>query len=104
MSKRLNMLEQLTASGKADAFTWYALALEYKSAGRHADALRTFRALRDLDRDYVPMYLMAGSMLVETGALEDARAWLTAGIARAQAVGNDHARSEMEGILAAIEE
>lgn len=99
MSKRLQMLEQLTTSGKADAFTWYALALEYKSAGRIDDATATFVSLREKEPDYVPMYLMAGSMLTEAGRSDEAIAWLKAGIERATAKGDTHARDEMQGIL-----
>ena len=102
MSKRLAMLEQLTSSGKADSFTWYALALEYKSADRIEDALRTFDKLREIDPDYVAMYLMAGSMLVDAGREDEARLWLEQGMERANAAGNAHARDEMDGLLQAI--
>jgi predicted Zn-dependent protease len=97
------MLEQLTSSGKGDTFTWYALALEYKSAGRVDDATATFTRLRDKDPDYVPMYLMAGSMLTEAGRSDEAIAWLKAGIDRAIAKGDTHAREEMKGILEQID-
>lgn len=102
MSKRLAMLEQLTSSGKADSFTWYALALEYKSAGRNDDALATFEKLRDVDPDYVPMYLMAGSMLVEAGREDEARSWLEAGMQRATAKGDSHAHDEMQLLIDSV--
>ncbi len=102
MEKRLAMLENLTSSGKADAFAWYALALEYKSKGRIDDALRTFSTLREKDPAYIPMYLMAGSMLVEAGREDEARAWLQDGIERAGAAGNAHARDEMTVLLESI--
>jgi len=103
MSKRLQMLEQLTSSGKADSFTWYALALEYKSAERIDDAVGAFSTLRGKDPDYVPMYLMAGSMLAEAGRSDEGIAWLKQGIERAQAKGDDHARDEMQLILDQLE-
>ncbi len=99
MSKRLEMLEKLTSSGKADAFAWYALALEYRSANRIDDALRAFEALRALDPNYVPGYQMAGSMLASIGRESEARTWLRDGISRATAAGNDHARAEMQDML-----
>ena len=102
MEKRLAMLENLTSSGKADAFAWYALALEYKSKGRIDDALQTFSTLREKDPGYIPMYLMAGSMLVEAGREDEARAWLRDGIERASAAGNAHARDEMTAVLDSI--
>lgn len=102
MSKRLEMLERLTGSGKADAFTWYALALEYKSAERIDDALSTFETLRTQDPDYVPMYLMAGSMLVDVGREDEARRWLEEGMTRASTKGDTHAHDEMEALLETI--
>jgi tetratricopeptide (TPR) repeat protein len=102
MEKRLAMLENLTSSGKADAFAWYALALEYKSKGRIDDALRTFSTLREKDPEYIPMYLMAGSMLVEAGREDEALAWLHDGIERASAAGNAHARDEMTALVESI--
>lgn len=102
MSKRLAMLEQLTNSGKADSFTWYALALEYKSGGRVEDALATFAKLRDHDPGYVPMYLMAGSLLIDEGREDEARAWLRDGMERASKKGDTHARDEMDELIQAI--
>ena len=99
MNKRLAMLEQLTTSGKADSFAWYALALEYRSMGRIDDALRAFTSLREQDSDYVPAYQMAGSMLASEGRTEEARTWLEAGIVVARASGQDHARAEMQEML-----
>ncbi len=102
MDKRLAMLEDLTRSGKADAFAWYALALEYKSKARFDDAMQTFSTLREKEPGYIPMYLMAGSMLIELGREQEARAWLTDGIQRAEAANNAHARDEMEALLDSI--
>ncbi len=102
MSKRLAMLEQMTNSGKADAFTWYALALEYKSGDRISDAMRAFESLRDFDPTYIPMYLMAGSILIDAGRDDEARSWLEDGVQRAKAAGNDHAHDEMALLLDTI--
>ena len=33
MNKRLAMLEAMTKSGKADAFAWYGLGMEYRREG-----------------------------------------------------------------------
>jgi len=102
MSKRLEMLQKLTASAAADSFTWYALALEYKSQERVDDALGAFLRLRQLDPGYVPMYLMAGSMLQSAGRIKEAREWITTGIDKARLKGDDHAASEMSDLLDSI--
>jgi tetratricopeptide (TPR) repeat protein len=99
MSKRLEMLEKLTASGKADSFAWYALALEYKSLERIDEAMTAFTRLQELDPDYVPMYLMAGSMLQAAGRLPQAREWIRRGIEKAGVKGDQHAGSELSDLL-----
>lgn len=99
MSKRLLMLESLTASGKADAFAWYGLGMEYRRAGRVSDAVETFEKLRSLHPEYVPMYLMAGQTLLESQQKDAARQWLEAGIAVARSANAVHALGELESAL-----
>ena len=99
MNKRLDMLVRLVASGTADSFGWYALALEYRKLGRVDDALKTFEALAEKDPDYLPMYLMAGQMLTEADRLVDAVWWLESGLALAKRVGNSQAAGELEQAL-----
>lgn len=101
-SKRLAVLEKMTAAGTKDPFAWYGLAMEYSSLGRLDDALRTFTTLRDLDATYVPMYLMCGTMLAKANRADDARRWLTDGIAAAKQKGDTHALSELEQALASL--
>jgi uncharacterized Zn finger protein len=99
MSKRLEMLEKVAASGKADAFALYALAMEYRSAGRSEDALRTFEVLREKDASYLPMYLMAGQVLLEENRPHDAREWLEAGVMLATTKGDAKAKNELVAAL-----
>jgi predicted Zn-dependent protease len=101
-SKRLEFLQKHTASGAADAFAWYGLAMEYRSLDRHDDALATFEALRTNSPDYVPMYLMCGQMLEKLGRVDAARAWLAAGVEAARKKGDGHALGELEGALGAL--
>ncbi len=101
-SKRLAVLEKMTGAGSKDPFAWYGLAMEYKSLGRHEDAVATFGKLRALDATYVPQYLMCGSLLAELGRAAEAREWLSAGVAAARAKGDTHALSELEGALAGL--
>jgi len=100
MNKRLAMLENLVESGKADSFARYALAMEYKKEGRTADALAAFAQLKEKDADYLPMYLMAGQLLIDSGRGEDAKPWLLAGIDLAKRKGDGKAQAELEAALA----
>jgi tetratricopeptide (TPR) repeat protein len=98
MSKRLDFLLKLTGSSE-DPFAWYGLAMEYRSLERLDEAVATFEKLRAKSPDYVPMYLMCGQVLETLGRIDDARAWLTAGIGAARAKGDMHAASELDGAL-----
>jgi predicted Zn-dependent protease len=99
-TKRLMMLEKMVETGTQDPFPWYALGLEYAGLGRVDDALRTFSSLRSTTPDYVPMYLMCGTMLLKAGRAEEGRAWLTEGVGVARSKGDTHALSELEEALA----
>ena len=73
-----------------------------KGLGRIEDALATFQQLRQRDQDYVPMYLMCGTMLIEAGRRDDAKDWLGAGLIAARKKGDTHAAGEIEGALAGL--
>ena len=100
--KRLEVLLKMTSREGADSFAWYALAMEYKGLGRLDEALSTFETLRARDEDYVPMYLMCGTMLVEANRRDEAKTWLTAGLASARKKGDAHAAGEIETALASL--
>jgi len=102
MSKRLVVLEKMTREGSADPFVWYALAMEYRTLGRHDEALQTFTTLRTTHTDYVPAYLMCAQLLIEVDRRDDARDWLEAGITAAQKKGDAHAVSELREALTAL--
>jgi hypothetical protein len=101
-SKRLEFLLKMTASGASDPFPWYGLALEYRGLERYDEALATFERLRAISPHYVPMYLMCGQMLEKMNRKDDARVWLSQGIAAARAKGDAHALSELEAALGAL--
>jgi len=100
MSKRLQILEKITASENADSFAWYGLAMEYRKERRHEDALSAFETLRARDPEYLPMFLMAGQLLIEMQRPEQARSWLSAGVELARKKGDEKALSELTSALA----
>jgi predicted Zn-dependent protease len=73
--------------------------MEYRRAGRVNDALDTFGKLRGLHPDYLPVYLMAGQVLVDEQRADEAREWLEAGIALARAQNATHALNELTSAL-----
>ena len=99
---RRQMLEEFVAAKPNDAFARYGLAMDCANAGDAAAADEHFKALLGMNPDYVAAYFQYGQFLARTGRTEDARSTLNAGIATARRTGDDHARSEMEAVLAEL--
>jgi predicted Zn-dependent protease len=96
---RIAALTELLAANPSDAFARYGLAMEYSKAGDVAGALAQYNTLLRGNPDYVPAYQMAGQMLMSAGRIEEARKMFEDGIAAARHSGNQHAASEMQGML-----
>ena len=90
------------SEGHADAFTQYALALEYRRENLLDKALEQFTSLRAKEPAYLPMYLMAGQLLLEMEREEDARGWLEQGIEFARSQGNAKALGELQEALTSL--
>lgn len=102
-NKRLVFLEKITAEGSTDPMAWYGLAMEYRKQERWDESLQTFTTLRTRNPDYIAMYLMCGQMLDEADRKDEAREWLTSGLAAAKAKGDTHAASEIESALSLLD-
>ncbi len=99
---RRQMLEEFVARKPDDPFSRYGLAMECMNGGDPAAADQHFRALLQSNADYVPAYLMYAQLLVREARATEARTVLSSGIAAAEKKGDQHARSEMEGLLSEI--
>ena len=96
---RRQKLEEFLGQNPNDAFTRYGIALECLREGDLAGAEEHFKTLLQTNPDYVPGYQMYAQTLAQNGRGEDAKAILVQGIQAAIRQGNQHARSEMEGLL-----
>ena len=99
---RRQKLEEFLGQNPNDAFTRYGIALECLREGDIAGAETHFRILLQENPDYVPAYQMYAQTLAQQDRAEEAKALLNKGIAAASRQGNQHARSEMEGLLAQL--
>ena len=99
---RRQMLEQLVANRPDDAFARYGLAMECMNNGEPAGAEEHFRALLERNTNYVPGYLMYAQFLVRQSRGAEAKKILLSGMEAATKQGDQHARSEMEGLFAQI--
>lgn len=96
---RRQKLEEFLSQNPNDAFSRYGLALECVREGDLSAAESHFRTLIQANPDYVPGYQMYAQTLAQNARAEDAKAILSQGIQVAIRQGNQHARSEMEGLL-----
>jgi len=96
---RIAMLKEILADSPNDAFARYGLAMEYAKAGDVEAALAEYKRILETNPDYTPAYQMAGQMLMERGRTDEARKLLSDGIASARRAGNQHAATEMQGML-----
>ena len=102
MDKVVALTEILSQDPK-NAFARYGLAMEFAGRGEVETALAEFERLRADNPEYVPGYLMAAQTLARAGRQADAKQRLTEGIAFARKAGNNHALSEMQGMLDEME-
>ena len=102
-SPRLRQIQEWLADSPQDPELLYAQAMEFRSLG---DDERTAAALLDLVAQkpaYVASYLMLAQTLVKLVRDDEAKNVLRNGIAAATKAGNDHAASELQGMLASLE-
>ena len=97
---RMAKLREFAEARPQDPFPQYALALEHRNAGGHAEALAVFRALMSAHPDYVPAYLHAGNTLVALGQHAEAKDVWRRGVEVARRKGDHHAAGELESALA----
>ncbi len=96
---RITKLRAFAESRPQDPFPLYALALEHRNAGAHAEALVVFGQLMDKHPDYVPTYLHAGQAHVALGDHSEAKVVWRRGLEAARAKGDHHAAGELESAL-----
>lgn len=90
---------EILAHDPGNAFARYGLAIEYTQRGENALAMEQFDTLQELHPDYTAGYQMAAQTLMASGNNQQAEERLRAGIESARRTGNQHALSEMSGML-----
>lgn len=97
--KRLSQLRQMMADDPSDPFFPYAIAQEYVSAGKHAEASEILEGMIERFPDYVPAYQHCGMAMLENGRPESALMILKRGMEKARAAGDRKAFGEMQMIV-----
>jgi predicted Zn-dependent protease len=96
---KLAGLTEILQMDPNNAFARYGLAMEYVNRDELESALREFDTLVAAHPDYTAGYFMAAQALAKAERVPEAIARLNEGIASARRTGNNHALSEMQGML-----
>lgn len=99
MSSRIDEILQIIEMAPDDPFPRYGLAMEYKNAGRHDEALQVFAELQKRHPSYPAQYLMHGNLLAQLKRTAEAQAVYEAGL---REVRNPHARGELQAALGSL--
>lgn len=100
---RVAALKEILSTNENDAFARYALGLEYSGGGETEEALGQFKLLLEAHPDYTNGYFMAAQTLARAERKAEAREMLRHGIECARRTKNQHALSEMEGMMDELE-
>jgi predicted Zn-dependent protease len=92
-------LREILALDAKNSFARYGVAMELAKSGATDEALREFDVLLADDPNYTAGYFMAAQTLANVGRTAEAIERLKAGVACAARTGNQHALSEMQGML-----
>jgi len=82
-----------------DAFSRYALAMEYVNTGDLEPAVEQFRLLLEHNPNYAAGYFHGGQTMEKLGRIDDARELYRRGIEVTTATGDGHTRSELMAAL-----
>ncbi len=92
-------LKEILALDAKNSFARYGIAVELANRGEVDEALKEFSTLLAEHPDYTAGYFMSAQTLAKAGRNSEAVERLRAGISCAARSGNQHALSEMQGML-----
>lgn len=103
MISRLEQLQKFLEDEPTDAFTHYAIALEYVARKQDKEAIAKFEEVLALDPNYIAAYHQLGLLYSRANMKDAAAKILEQGIRVAEQIGDSHARAEMEDAIDALE-
>lgn len=96
---RLEVLHSMVEMKPQDAFSRYALAMEYVNTGGLEAAVEQFQVLLQHNPNYAAGYFHGGQALEKLGRITDAGDLYRRGIEVTSATGDEHTRSELMAAL-----
>lgn len=104
MSSRLDKLKEFLAADPNDAFTLYAIGLEYGKMGDQQRAIEALVQLRQNQPTYVPTYYQLAAFFRASGDTDKALETYRTGITIARKENDLHAASELQQALDELED
>ncbi len=104
MSDRLTQLTFLHEADPTDPFCTYGIAMEHEKAGRHDEAVDWLKKTIEIDRTYCYAFYHMAKIHSDCGNDDEARRVLDGGMQAARTSGDEHALSEMQELLEALDE
>ncbi|MCU0425205.1 MAG: tetratricopeptide repeat protein [Candidatus Kapabacteria bacterium] len=104
MNNRLEHLLEFHRDDPQDAFTRYAIALEYNARKEYTEATTWFESLRSDNPEYVPTYYMLAGVYRASDNPDKAREIYHAGLQAAKKAGDTHAFAELSAALEELDE
>ena len=101
---RIKALLDFLSEDPRDTFVLYSLAQEHSSAGNLSEGRKYYHLLRDVDADYIGLYYHLGKLEESEENYEVAKSVYLDGIEIAGRIGDTHAKGEIEGALAMLED
>ncbi|HTX17721.1 MAG TPA: hypothetical protein VMG34_03590 [Bacteroidota bacterium] len=102
--ERIKGLTELLAKDPGDAFSRYALAVEYEALGDKMKAAAELRLVLEHDQSYIAAYRLLGKIHAGLNRTKEAKEFYRKGIELAEKMNDAHAREEMEEELEDIED
>jgi len=102
-TSRLTLLTDMLKQDPDDTFVLFAVAKEYEKLDDTASAILYYEKLKAVDSKYVGLYYHLGQILEKTDEIEKAQVIFKEGIAVATEIKDQHALSELKGVLMNLE-
>ena len=104
MQDRKQAIEEMLLQNPKDSFLNYAMAIEQEKVGNNLDAISTLKNLKNIDPQYLGLYLKLAQLYLEINNENDALAILREGITVAKFQKNKKAEGELNAVLLELED
>jgi tetratricopeptide (TPR) repeat protein len=104
MADRLATLQTWVEESPDDAFSRYALAMEFRKHGQLDDAAREFGELIKRNPNYCATYYHYALLLAHLSRKDEAKAVIQRGLEETTRAGEKHAHEELQEALVQIDE